>query len=194
MPGTNTNYGQMYDHTLEVRHGWSGDRGSVLQKMLPVSSANSNLVYGGCVVNIGTDNTFHLGVNATNSLANCRVPCFAFPNENDFDVNSDYGNIAGGTLLALCALGDFEMESTEFDSGSGEDYTAGVYLTATAEDGPPNTSDGKLKPGTFGTDVIVGIVSESGTNSDHSFTNENGQGYIRFFSWFMPDTVSAATS
>lgn len=192
MPGTRTDFGQMYDHELNPYRGWSGDRGVVLEKALAISDENSNKIYAGCCVYVDPNNKFRLGIRDTGSTASTRVPCFAFQNEDDFDVNSDLGNISGGVLMALCALGDFELETTQFDTGSGEDYTPGTLLTATAADaeGGANSSDGNLLPGDIGTDPIVGIISEQGTNSDHSFENEHGQNVIRFWSWFFPVTIA----
>lgn len=189
MPGTRTDYGQMYDHELNPRKGWSGDRGSVLEKALPVKSGQTYKVYAGCVGYMDTSNYFVLGVNATASNSTCAVPFFAFQNQDDFDVNPDLGNTAGGTVMCLCGLGDFELESTEV--ASGETFTVGTYLTST--DGTSYGSQGQLKAGTLGTDVIVGIVSEKGSNSDGTFENEHGQDWVRFWTWFMPDTFSSST-
>lgn len=194
MPGTNTGFGQMYDHELNPRYGWVGDRGSALEKVLPISATNNNTVQGGAVVHIDDNNEFKLGIDATGLNAQTRVPLFSFPNGDDFDVNPDLGNIAGGVLMALCALGDFELESTEFEADVSGGYAPGKYLTADDGSGNPNTAAGEITLGNIGTHVIVGIISESGTNSDGSFENEHGQNVIRFWSWFMPDTFTSSGS
>jgi hypothetical protein len=188
MPGTKNDFGQMYDHELNPLKGWVGDRGMALEKVLPVSGGN-NEVYAGCVVHVNSSNQFQLGVVETNVLTYCRVPCFAFQNESDFDVNSDLGNISGGYLMALCCLGDFELESTEF--ATGQTYVPGTYLTA--DDAGANAT-GELTPGTLSTHVIVGIVSQTGSNSNGSFPNEHGQNFLRFWTWFLPETIEAATT
>lgn len=185
MPGTRTDFGQMFDHELNPRFGWSGDRGLALEKTLPVGT-NNNKVFAGSVVFIDDGNVFKLGVPTGTTVTRTRIPCFAFQNEDDFDVNPDLGNIAGGVLMALCALGTFELESTEFDPN--QTYTTGTYLTA---DSGANAT-GQLAPGTLGTDTIVGIVSETGPNTDGSFENEHGENVIRFYTWFMPSNIAAA--
>ncbi len=187
MPGTKNDYGQMFDHELNPRKGWAGDRGMALEKVLPVASGGDNEVFAGCVVTITSGNQFALGVDATGLVAHCQVPCFAFQNESDFDVNPDLGNIAGGALMALCVLGDFELESTEFDSA--QTYVPGSYLTG---DAVGAAATGEITLGALTTDVIIGIISETGSNANGSFENEHGQNVIRFWTWFLPDTVTAA--
>ena len=130
---------------------------------------------------LGTD-------TANSSLTVGRPPLFAFQNENDFDVNPDLGNIAGGVLMALSCLGDFELESTEIDSG--QTFVVGNYLTA--DNGAAGGEDGKLKVGTLSTNPICGIVSETGSNSDGTFENEHGKDVVRFWTWFLPEQVDAS--
>lgn len=187
MPGTRNDYGQMYDHELNPRKGWSGDRGMALEKALPIKATLTNTVYAGCVVHIDDNNQFKLGLHATSSLTQTRVPLFAFQNENDPDVNPDLGNIAGGRLMALCALGDFELESTEFVTTGSPSYLPGKYLTS--DDGSGDAATGKIQLATMKTHVVCGIISETGSNANGSFENEHGQNVIRFWTWFLPETV-----
>lgn len=189
MPGTRTDYGQMFDHELNPRKGWAGDRGLCLEKTLPIASGQTYPIYSGSVVHINASNQFVLGRNATYSTTHkASVPLFAFANENDFDVNSDLGNIAGGVLMALCSLGDFELESTEV--ASAQTFVVGSYLTT--DDGSGLAATGDIENGELGTDIICGIVSEAGGNTDGTFENDHGQNVVRFWTWFAPETLTAS--
>lgn len=189
MPGTRTDYGQVYDHVLNPLKGWSTGLDLTLEKSLPIFDGLDNKVYRGCVMHIATGNTWKLGTHATGSLTRTRVPGFAMANEDDPDVNPNLGNTAGGSLMGLVALGDFELESTEFDANGS--YDVGIYLKG--DDGSGVAAAGELAPGTLGTHVIVGIISEVGEQSNGSFEAEHGQTVIRFFTYFVPETVDAST-
>jgi len=179
----------MFDHELNPRKGWVGDRGLCLEKTLPIAT-QTNPVYAGCVVHVTSSNTFELGVLGTGtSTSTGSPPLFAFQNENDFDVNPDLGNIAGGVLMALSCLGDFELESTEI--ADSQTFAVGDYLTS--DDGSGGSGTGAIQKGTLGTDIICGIVSEIDSDSaDGTFTNEAGQSVVRFWTWFMPSEISVA--
>jgi len=184
MPGTRTDYGQVYDHTLNARKGWALGLDLPLEKALPIASGLSNRVYRGRVVHIDS-NTYKLGVNNANSTSRCRIPAFAFANENDPDVNPNLGNISGGVLNALLAIGTFELESTEFDANG--TYDCGSYLTS--DDGSGSSGTGVIKTGALATDTIVGIISEKGEQANGSFEGEHGQKLIRFVTWFLPSKI-----
>jgi len=202
MPGTRTDFGQMYDHELNPRKGWVGDRGNALEKVLPVATGMPTTVTlnAGCVVtafNIGGDDVWVLGTaNAADETAlQLFPPAFAFQGENDFDVNPDLGNIAGGGLMALSCLGDFELESSAV--GTGQTFFLGAPLTSARNSANPGTavgaSDGLIEVcGTgLGTDTICGIVSETGGNADGTFENEHGVDVVRFWTWYFPGVVPA---
>lgn len=190
MPGTRNDFGQMFDHELNPRKGWSGDRGMALEKTLPISN-NTNKVSAGAVVYIDDNGEFKLGVPSTavTGLTQGKPPLFAFQNENDFDVNPDLGNIAGGVLMALSCLGSFELESTEYDSV--QTYLPGTYLTADDGSATPSAASGQLTVGALTTDIICGIVSEIGSNADGSFENDHGQNIVRFWTWYCPAEIDA---
>lgn len=193
MPGTKTDFGQMFDHELNPRKGWSGDRGMALEKTLPIKAGLDNKVFAGSVVHIrrvsGFD-SFVLGVEDTASTLSIGYPpLLAFQNEDDFDVNPDLGNIAGGVVMALSCLGSFELESTEIAANA--TFSTGSYLTAdNANNG--SAANGKIKGGALTTNTIIGIVSEQGDQADGSFENDHGQNVVRFWTWFLPVEVSAA--
>jgi hypothetical protein len=175
----------MFDHELNPRKGWGPGSPGCLEKVLPIKASQTNDVSAGCVVYIDSNNEFVLGVG-TETTAQGYPPLFAFQNQNDFDVNPDLGNIAGGVLMALSSLGAFELESTEF--AASQTFTPGVYLTADSG----GSATGALTPGTLGTDTICGVVSEAGLNSDLSFENEHGQDVVRFWTCWFPSALTAS--
>ncbi len=178
MPGTNTAFGQMFDHELNPRKGWSGDRGVALEKALPIASA-SGAVVAGNVVQMTTANEFTLGGATVSTTTVGHPPLFAFQSESDFDVNPDLGNIAGGTLMAFCCIGGFELESTEIAATL--DVSTQLFLYGDAS--------GDLEAATIGTHEVCGVVSEHGSNSDGTFENEHGQDVVRFWTCWFPASL-----
>lgn len=182
MPGTNNSYGQMFDQELNPRKGWGPGSPGCLEKVLEIKSGETG-IYAGSVGYIDSNNDFVLGVASDSSLTIARPPLIAFQNQTDFDVNPDLGNIAGGTIMALSCLGDFELESTQITAA--QTFLTGSYLTA--------DSSGNIKTGSLGTDIILGIVSEiDSTTTDGSFENEHGQDVVRFWTYFAPSELTAS--
>jgi hypothetical protein len=111
------------------------------------------------------------------------MPMFAIQGINDFDANSDVGNMSGGVMSAVVATGGFEIETTEFDAAG--TYLPNTLLTADA------ALDGQVAPATaspYGAEVIVGVVSTgAGTNSDN-------QGVLRFWTVYLPAATNVAPS
>lgn len=180
MPGTRNDYGQMYDHELNPRKGWGPGSPGCLEKALAIKSGETG-IYAGSAVYIDSNNLFVLG-SGSETTTQGYPPLFAFQNQDDFDVNPDLGNIAGGVLMALSCLGAFELETTEI--GSSQTFVSGAYLTP--------DSDGTLITGTLGTHTICGAVSEKGSNSDGSFENEHGQDMVRFWTCWFPSALTAS--
>ena len=73
MLGTRTDYGQMYDHMLNPRRGYSLEMGANLEKVLPVMSGQDEKVYAGCVMHINATDAsnlkFSLGTAASTNAA-----------------------------------------------------------------------------------------------------------------------------
>ena len=167
MPGTLTP-AQMYDHELNPVKGWPAI--NALDKSASIGDQVTGIIAGMCV-SLDGDSKFQRG------CPNGSMPLFAFQSQNDFDVNSDVGNISGGKLMALVATGGYELETTEF---LGISFVPNAVLTseeAVADD------IGKLKVTTIddATDMIVGVVSDEGP-----ITNENGKNVVRFWPVYMP--------
>lgn len=174
MPGTVTP-AQMFDNELNVSKGWPSPY--ALDKTKPVG-AGETLLKAGRVGHIdpATDKVkVGCPVSGTDYAA---MPLFLWPNQTDFDVASDVGNISGGNIVALVGSGAYELESTEFMGGGPFTPNRPLVVHNTAD-----ADKGKLKVGT--TDdaaTIVGIISDDSS----SLTNEFGKDYIRFWSVYLP--------
>jgi hypothetical protein len=167
MPGTLTP-AQMYDHELNPVKGWP--RIHALDKHAEVGSGVTGIIAGMCL-SLDSDGKYQRG------CANGAMPLFVFQNQNDFDANSDVGNISGGVLMTLVATGGYELESTEF---TGASFVPNAPLTV---ENTAGDDQGKLKVTTIdhATDMVVGVVSDAGP-----ITNENGKTVVRFWPVYMP--------
>jgi hypothetical protein len=180
MPGTVTP-AQMFDHELNPCKGWPSPY--AVDKVKPIA-AGEPVIRSGRVVHIDpTADAFKLGCPYTGGDTFAPMPIFAFPNSADFDVSSDVGNISGGNLVGLVAVGAYELESTEF---LGVGFTPGMPLVV--DDGSVTPANmGALKVGSLAAlsgiaeDLVVGIVSDAGP-----LTNEWQKQYVRFWPWYLP--------
>lgn len=159
---------QMFDHELNPVKGWWDMH--ALDKRVAIGTNTVTVVKGMVGYLHPTTLDFILGV------VNGYMPLFCFQGENDFDANSDVGNISGGYINALVATGGYELETTEFVSG-------GTYDPQTPLTGATGADLGKVTPsaGWTGGDMIVGVVSEQGPR-----TNDHGKQVVRFWPVFAP--------
>lgn len=167
MPGTLTP-AQMFDHELNPVKGWPSI--TALDKSAAIGDGVTGIAAGMCL-SLNSSGKYQRG------CPNGSMPLFAFQNQNDFDVNSDLGNLSGGVLMTLVATGGYELETTEF---LGVSYVPNAPLTCEQS----VTADiGKLKVTTIAhaTDMIVGVVSDEGP-----ITNDNAKNVVRFWPVYMP--------
>jgi hypothetical protein len=171
MPGTVTP-AQMFDHTLDARKGWPSPY--ALDKSKEIATGETGIL-SGMVVHIDpTTDKIKRGCPYSNSWAG--MPIFAFPNQTDFDVSSDVGNISGGVLVGLVGVGAYELESTEYLSTG---YNPNIPLTV---ENAAGDDLGKLKVTTLDSgELVVGIVSDKGP-----LTNEYKKTYVRFWPVYLP--------
>ena len=225
MPGTFTP-AQMYDNELNPVKGWPSPYAVTKELPLYIESNSGNARFGdidnyqtdfkaGMVCHValdGGDNQYKLRLG----LAQDAVACFLFPNDKDFDVSGDKGNIIGsgnatlaqaavsgtvaGTVVALVALGAYELETTEF---VGSTFTPNLPLTAVGAPAKTRTSSqadnpGKIKAITWTqwrtgdvSDVqnlgCIGVVSDGGVR-----TNEFKKTMIRFWPTHLPSPTTQA--
>lgn len=188
MPGTVTP-AQMFDHELNAVKGWPSPY--AVDKVKTIATGEPT-IYAGRVVHIdATLDQFKLGCPYDSGDTYAPMPIFAWPNSTDFDVSSDVGNISGGHLVGLVAVGAYELETTEF---VGVGFNPGMPLVC--DQGHVSAANlGKVKVGSLAAlsatddeDLVVGIVSDAGP-----LTNEWSKQMVRFWPWYLPlGTVTAS--
>lgn len=215
-----TYVGQQFDNTLTALKGWPKEHPLDIEGTLS-SSVNIGGVYtpakSGQVVHI---TTLTAKTNAPNTLTFemgaklNQMPIFLIPNSTDFDVQNrgvPDGVVLGGTstykpawvpinptgvMVGLVGKGEYEFESTEFDTA--QTYAANDYLRAVTSNSDANA--GKLTnqrntssdafasggvciygdPSVAAWDSIVGRVSRG------KYTNSAGVSALAFWPESLP--------
>jgi len=166
MAGTLTP-GQMYDHTLVPV------KGAIAPRRLDFAAApkaDEAIVEGMCC-SLDSNGELVKGC-PVGAVGNKPMPIFVINSQDDFDTNSDKGNISGGVMSGLVGSGAFEVESTEYDDG--ETYAPNDLL---------QSADGSITllgvlP--YGALTAVGVVS-TGVE-----TNKDGKSVLRFWTEYIP--------
>ena len=171
----------MTELTLNALKGWPGDHAlDFVAPLDPALPTNELPVPPGTVVRLNSAGKYTLGVGTNKAM-----PLFLFTDSLASTSYYDGGNPAtsrnasvpmlGGTapLMALVGSGALELVSTAYVTG--QTYLPNTPLTA-AVSGAANP--GKLKPGTIGTDMIVGLVSQGEV--------DNGYGAKGLAFWCFP--------
>ena len=165
---------QMFDHRLNPVKGWPSPYALDKAKEVGAAAPEQGIVAGMVMhIDAGTGK-FMRGLGGKN------VPVFAWPAYGDFDaMGGDDGNISlfgnmKGTS-GLVALGSYELQTTEFVTG--QSYNPNTPLMS---QDTPGADLGKVMPGAFYTNNIVGIVS------DGLLTNVQGRSVVQFWSYFLP--------
>jgi len=170
MPG-NLTPGQMFDHELNAVKGWPSPY--AVDKRAEPADPDAD-IKAGMLMYLDANGKFAKGASNTS------MAIFALQNQNDFDANGDTGNITGGIMSGLVAVGAYELETTEFDAD--DTYNPNTQLVAGGTDGYVGANGGN----TYAFNV-VGVVS------DGVFTNDHGKDVLRFWPVYMPKTgVSGA--
>jgi hypothetical protein len=164
---------QMFDRRLNPIKGWPSPY--ALDKAGKVSDAAADQgIVAGMVMHIDpTTGLFKRG------LPGKQVPVFAWNGFANFDTMgadegniSLYGNMKG--VSGLVGLGSYELQTTEFLTDT---YAPNTPLTV--ENGA-TVDQGKVKPGAFYTNTIVGVVSDGLSKNAH------GRDIVTFWSYFLP--------
>jgi len=162
----------MYDHTLVPVKGAIAPRRldfaaapkvgeAILEGMCCSLDSNGQLVKG-CPP--GAD-------------GNRPMPIFVINSQDDFDTNSDKGNISGGVMSGLVGSGAFEVETTEFEAGVYAPNDLLQSVTGSIE---------LLAQSPYGDLTAVGVVSTGvGTNRD-------GKSVLSFWTEYIPAGVNPA--
>ena len=159
--------GQMFDHNISVVKGPS------LMHRLDCAAAPKagEEIYEGGLMSLDAGGNFLAGCPA-GALGVQPMPVFAIQNVNDFDANSDEGNLSGGVMSGYVATGGFEIATTEFDAGT---YVPNQLLTEGAA--------ATVKPATplpYLAEPIVGCVSKAPA------INADGKNMLSFWTMFLP--------
>lgn len=165
--------GQMYDHTLVPVKGAIAPRrldyhaapkaGEAILEGMCCSLDSSGELVKGCPVG---------------AVGNKPMPIFVINSQDDFDTNSDVGNISGGVQSGLVGSGAFEVETTEFTSTS----------TFAPNDLLQGKADGKvdlLGVLPYGILTAVGVVSKGVSN------NRDGISVLSFWTEYIPAGADA---
>ena len=163
--------GSMFSHLLDVIKG--PDKMHRLD--FSVAPLGGELIYEGSLCSLNDSGVLVAGCDV-GSVAKRPMPMFALQSWNDYDANSDVGNISGGTMSALVATGGFEISTTEFDSTAS--YTPNELLQPGL-----TTSLGKVIKSTvapYGNEAVVGVVSKG------KATNVDGKSMLTFWTMFLP--------
>jgi len=155
---------QNYDHVLNVISGSDGMHD--LQYYAAPASGEDFVKGSVCYV----DSSGNLVAGGAASV----MPMWAITGVDDFDANSDVGNISGGVVSCFVATGGYEIFTTEFDSTS--TYNPNQLLTVdTGTAGYVTASEA-----TYNDTVIVGCVS-AGVQTD-----VYAQSVLHFWTMFIP--------
>lgn len=161
--------GQMYDHTLVPVKGAIAPRR--LDFAAPVA-VGQTIVEGMCA-SLNDAGEFIAGCPA-GAGPKQPMPIFVINSDDDFDTNSDVGNISGGVMSGLVGSGAFEVETTEF---TGTNFVPNELLKA-----PTGTLErATVAPG--GVETIVGVVSKTES------VNRDGIAILTFWTEYLPAGV-----
>jgi len=176
MPGTIVP-SQMFDHECNVLKGWW--HAHALDKTAPLKSGEE--INAGHVCYLDQNGEFALG------LPDNVMPCFAFPNSDDFDVSADVGNTQSENMMALPATGSYELQTTEYDTS----YTFAIndYLTAWNSElvGYTAAKNGQVRTCNPFENTVCGICSGGVA------TNEHGKNWVSLWTYHLPVDLTASS-
>lgn len=171
---------QMTAKTLNALKGWPQMNAvDYVAKLSSTVSANDLPLPPGSVVSLNTAGDFIPGVGNDNVM-----PMFLFYGTDSDMISNDGGDAStdvgawvpmtpAGQMVALVAIGAYELVSTAFVTG--QTYNPNTPLTANKTG---SAKPGYLRPGTINTNMIVGLVSRGKV--------DNGYGHEAVAFWPCP--------
>lgn len=174
---------QMFDHSLTELSG----RATMHALDFSAAPAADEAVNEGGVVTLDSNGQFvaGMGVGVANTTVyqhNAPMAIFAIQGTNEFDANSDVGNMSGGVQSGIVASGGYEIQTTEFVAGT---YSPNDLLTfATGAD----RGDVTISADAYSDNHVVGVVSRGVEN------NADAQSVISFWTVFCPAVAATATT
>lgn len=172
---------QMTAETLNALKGWPQMNAVDFEAKLD-ASVEDRLPPGSCV-HVSSSKTFLPGVGNV-----ARMPLFTFQASDDPDVKNEGGDPSTdkgawiginptGVMMALVAIGAYELVSTNYDDQVS--YAPNDHLTS-----PTTTAGGvdagMLTKGTLQTNCIVGVVSRGVVDNGY------GEDALAFWPWYFP--------
>jgi hypothetical protein len=157
----------MYDHTLVPV------KGAIAPRRLDFAAApkvGEDIVEGMCC-SLDANGELVKGC-PVGAVGNKPMPIFVINSQDDFDTNSDKGNISGGVMSGLVGSGAFEVESTEYDDG--ETYAPNDLL---------QSADGSI---TLLGQLPYGALTAVGVVSTGVSTNRDGVSVLTFWTEYIP--------
>ena len=145
------NPGQIFDHNLDIVKGPS------LMHRLDYAAAPvaDQVLFEGSVMSLNSEGKFVAGCPA-GTVANRPMPVFAIQGINDFDANSDIGNMSGGVMSGVVATGGYEIKTTEFVAT--ETYAPNDLLKAATGNDAGKVQKATVAP--YGAESMVGVVTK----------------------------------
>lgn len=161
---------QMFDHSLTVVKGPS------LMHRLDFAAApkSGESINQGSLASLDGIGEMVAGC-AAGAHFNRPMPMWAIQGIDDFDANSDVGNMSGGVMSAIVATGGFEIETTEFVNGT---YSPNDLLTGATGADRGDVTRCSMAP--YNAEPVVGCVSRN------VFTNADDKSVLAFWTMFLP--------
>jgi len=181
MPG-NLVPGQMFDHSLTELSG----RATMHALDYSAVPADDEEVYEGSVMTLDSNGQYvgGMGAGVANTQLyqhNAPMAIFAIQGTNEFDANSDVGNMSGGVQSGIVASGGYEVQTTEFVAGT---YNPNDLLTFATGD---NRGDVAIASDNYSDCHVCGVVSRGVE------TNAYSQSVVSFWTVFCPAINSSQT-
>jgi hypothetical protein len=174
MPGTLTP-AQMFDHTMVELSGRS-----VMHALdFSAEPAAGEVSLAGQVCTLNSNGKFVVGLGS--GVANTQVyshnapmAIFMIQGTNEFDANSDVGNMAGGKQSGIVATGGYEIQTTE--------YVAGTYRPNDTLTFATGASIGKvtMSDESYNDCHLLGVVSTGVTS------NADSKSVLSFWTVYLP--------
>jgi hypothetical protein len=181
MPGTLTP-AQMFDHTMIELSGRS-----VMHALdFSAEPAAGEVSLAGSVCTLNSNGKFVVGLGsgvANTQLFSHNAPMaiFMIQGTNEFDANSDVGNMSGGKQSGIVASGGYEIQTTE--------YVAGTYRPNDTLTFAVGASIGKVTMSNeeYNDCHLVGVVSRGVE------TNADAKSVLSFWTIYLPALNASAT-
>lgn len=169
---------QMFERRLNPVKGWPNPY--ALDKFAETTAGQG--IKAGMVCHLDSNKKFARGLGGNN------MPIWMWNSDTDFDTSGvDAGNFnlvgTGKGLSGLVGVGPYEFQTTEF-------VTSEVYAPNTPLTVEEDVADdvGKVKPGNYYQDPIVGIVS------DGQLINSHAVAVVQCWAYYLPAISSTDIS